>query len=242
MPSLDIRFAILVAVPYATGALYIAVTAFKAARWAGRRAMFHIRVRRFTRQAERAALARPQPERTSMNRAQLDQLAEDLERYRLEHIPQGPDQVAVEHAWNVSLIQLSDRIREEVPVERPAFLITADDTLTEAEAEQLRADVQITPRPLSPAAGLGVALADIAERIDALLDSRILCTACAIANRQAAAQGATEDQLPPMNPAQLIVPDGTGRPTGSCLGHVQIGGPALPGQTPNGLYLPGAGA
>lgn len=34
---------------------------------------------------------------------------------------------------------------------KPAFLITTDDTLSEAAAEQLRADVQITPRPAAPA-------------------------------------------------------------------------------------------
>lgn len=52
-----------------------------------------------------------------MNRAQLDRLAADVERYRLDHVPQGPDAAAVDHAWNLSLGQVRDRISEQAPTE-----------------------------------------------------------------------------------------------------------------------------
>lgn len=116
----------------------------------------------------------------------------------------------------------------------PAFLITTDDALSEADEAQLRADVQITQRPLplgltagmTPAA-ISVALAGALEQ---LLASRIICTACAYAAHKAGTIGAT-----PLNLANVIA-DGNGL----CFAHVQFADkPGVQVQTPGGILIPG---
>lgn len=57
----------------------------------------------------------------------------------------------------------------------------------------------------------------------------LLCVGC-ISDRHEAKQAG--QPLPGLNPVQVIV-DGDG----SCLGHVSIGAPAIPGRTPGGLIL-----
>ncbi len=74
----------------------------------------------------------------------------------------------------------------------------------------------------------------VAEALGLLLDSRVVCLGCVVERRNAEAAGASGDELPDVNTANLNV-GGESR----CFAHVQIvNGPVLPGQTPSGLMLP----
>lgn len=125
----------------------------------------------------------------------------------------------------------------------PTFLIETDDTLSAAEFEQLREDIQITPRPLplGLVAGMhpGAVSIAIAAALEQLLASRLHCLGCVLDNRNAARAGTPDDQLPTVNAAQVVI-----NGVGQCLErHVQFAdGPIVPGKTAGGLYLPGAGA
>lgn len=118
----------------------------------------------------------------------------------------------------------------------PAFLITTEDTLSEADADQLRADVHIAPRPLplGLTAGMTIAAAILvlAGALEQLLASRIVCVMCA---GEAHARGS--DGAVPVNLANVIASG-----NGVCFAHIQFAaGPVMPGQTASGIYLPGAG-
>lgn len=78
-------------------------------------------------------------------------------------------------------------------------------------------------------------LDDLATAVAELLATRILCLGCTAEARKAAAAGATDDQLPPINFANVIA-----NGSGQCWQHIQfVDRPLAPGQLPSGLLLPG---
>lgn len=98
--------------------------------------------------------------------------------------------------------------------------------------EQPTTDTTTGPEAPPPPAAT---VADLWQAVTAMLDSRLMCLGCVADNRRAALAGTRDDQLPPVNIAQVIV-----KGDGQCLGHVQfVDGPLMPGQTPSGIYLPG---
>lgn len=78
---------------------------------------------------------------------------------------------------------------------------------------------------------LSTVLTGIVKAQQDILDSRIVCVACAFEHYKAETLGRP---LPPLNTANVITPkDG-----GLCFGHVQFTDrPLAPNQTPSGLYL-----
>lgn len=117
--------------------------------------------------------------------------------------------------------------------QQPAFLITTDDTLTQDDTEQLRADVQITPRPLplGLTAGMSPSAVSIrlAEALEQLLASRAICTACAFTAHKAGTLGSGA----PLNLVNVIAGG-----DGLCFAHVQFNDDAaVEVKTPGGIII-----
>jgi hypothetical protein len=114
------------------------------------------------------------------------------------------------------------------------------EAVTETTAEPSAADLVAAVVPFLENVALSVfsALDEIARLIQDALDSRVVCVQCAAERQKAMAEGVPEEHLPPVNTANIIA-GGDGR----CFAHVQFTDRVpLPGQTPSGLYVAGAGA
>jgi hypothetical protein len=84
------------------------------------------------------------------------------------------------------------------------------------------------------------AINQLAELVQAALDSRVVCVTCAAEQQRAAAAGTPEHELPPLNAANLILTNTAGQTQSLCFAHVQFTDkPVLPGQTASGLYVAG---
>ena len=93
-------------------------------------------------------------------------------------------------------------------------------------------DNLLPPAPPLEGVSLGQVMADVMQRLDLLLGSRLLCVPCAVTRDHAVASGADPADLPPVNIANVIV-EGTSQ----CLAHART--PVTPpGQTAAGLILP----
>lgn len=102
------------------------------------------------------------------------------------------------------------------------------DAVTETIPEPTATDLIAAVMPyITDAAGqIFSAMGQLADLVQAALDSRALCIQCYGDHTAAQRAGIAAEQLPPLNVANLIV-DGKG----VCYSHVRVGGGIiLPGQ------------
>jgi hypothetical protein len=93
----------------------------------------------------------------------------------------------------------------------------------------------MTDQPTTTIGQPPATLDNLRQALDELLATRIACLGCAGDNYRAARAGTPDDQLPPVNLANVIV-----QGNGQCWKHVQfVDRPLAPGQMPSGLLIPG---